>query len=65
VRRRYGSGLRNFFRLYSPRVDAWWLYDSSLMPPSLIAQTEYRITNAVDAELLVQIRKASEDQPNE
>jgi predicted ABC-type ATPase len=65
VRRRYASGLRNFFRLYSPRVDAWWLFDSARMPPSLVAQTEHRITSAVDAELLARIRKATEDQPDE
>jgi predicted ABC-type ATPase len=65
VRRRYDSGLRNFFRLYSPRVDSWWLYDSSRMPPSLIAQTENSITSAMDAELLARIRKTSEDHSNE
>jgi predicted ABC-type ATPase len=61
VRRRYASGLRNFFRLYSPCVDSWRIYDSSRMPPSLIAQTENRVTSAVDPELLARIRKATED----
>ena len=29
VRRRYEAGLRNFFRLYRPLVDAWRMYDNS------------------------------------
>jgi predicted ABC-type ATPase len=57
--------LRNLFRLYAARADSWWLYDSSRMPPSLIAQTENTTTSATDAELFRQIRQATEDQPNE
>jgi predicted ABC-type ATPase len=40
VRRRFAAGLRNFFRLYRPLVDAWWLYDASRLPPVLIARHE-------------------------
>jgi predicted ABC-type ATPase len=29
VRRRYGAGLRNFFSLYRPLVNAWRMYDNS------------------------------------
>lgn len=29
IRRRYQAGLRNFFRLYSPVVDTWRVYDNS------------------------------------
>lgn len=29
IRRRYNSGLRNFFQLYSPKADSWQLYDNS------------------------------------
>ncbi|MDP8239872.1 MAG: AAA family ATPase [Candidatus Hatepunaea meridiana] len=29
VRRRYKSGLRNFFTLYLPVMDSWYLYDNS------------------------------------
>jgi predicted ABC-type ATPase len=61
IRRRYASGLRNFFRLYSPRVDSWWLYDSSIMPPALIAEIGKGVAHAVDGERFVRIRKASED----
>jgi len=38
VRRRYRSGLRNFFNLYEPLASAWRLYDSSGLKPALIAE---------------------------
>ncbi len=38
VRRRFGSGLKNFFSLYRQRVDSWQVFDNSgLGVPSLIA----------------------------
>jgi predicted ABC-type ATPase len=37
VRRRYRSGLHNFFNLYEPLVSTWWLYDSSGPEPQLVA----------------------------
>jgi predicted ABC-type ATPase len=40
VRRRYGTGVRNLFRLYRPLVDGWWLYDASRLPPKLVATEE-------------------------
>ena len=40
IERRYAAGLRNFFRLYRPIVDSWWLYDASRLPPKLIASEE-------------------------
>jgi predicted ABC-type ATPase len=65
VRRRYASGVRNLFRLYVPQVDSWWLYDSSRMPPSLVAQSEENIPSAIDAKLFARIRAASQDQPDD
>lgn len=38
IRRRYGTGLRNFFSLYMPLASAWRLYDSSDLVPRLIAE---------------------------
>ncbi len=29
IRRRYASGVKNFFKLYSPLADSWQLYDNS------------------------------------
>jgi predicted ABC-type ATPase len=40
VRRRYGIGVRNLFRLYRPLLDGWWLYDASRLPPKLVAKEE-------------------------
>ena len=40
VRRRYGTGVRNLFRLYRPLLDGWWLYDASRLPPKLIAKQD-------------------------
>ncbi|MBV9171993.1 MAG: hypothetical protein JOZ81_18115 [Chloroflexi bacterium] len=38
VRRRYATGLRNFFHLYAPLVTSWRMYDTSDLPqPELIA----------------------------
>ena len=35
VRRRYGAGLKNFWRLYQPLADAWSVYDNSESAKSL------------------------------
>jgi predicted ABC-type ATPase len=64
IRRRYASGLRNLFRLYAPRVDSWWLYDSSTLPPLLVAEAQKAMISATDDELFARIRKASEDHSN-
>lgn len=37
VRRRYRRGLRNFFEIYMPMVDAWLLLDNSKTPPDPVA----------------------------
>src|SRR6266852_386313 len=37
VRRRYHSGLRNFFELYRPLATTWRMYDNSTQRPRLIA----------------------------
>jgi|APGre2960657505_1045072.scaffolds.fasta_scaffold00504_5 predicted ABC-type ATPase len=37
VRRRYRTGLRNFFELYEPTASTWRLYDGSGPEPKLIA----------------------------
>jgi predicted ABC-type ATPase len=38
VRRRYDSGLKNFFRLYQPLADTWAFYDNSSEQPVLVAR---------------------------
>lgn len=38
IRRRYRTGIRNFFQFYESVADQWWLYDASQLPPVVIAQ---------------------------
>jgi predicted ABC-type ATPase len=43
IRRRYARGLQNFFRLYRPRADRWWLFDNATDDaPGLIARGSLR-----------------------
>lgn len=37
IRRRFGSGLRQFHELYKPLVNSWVLYDNSGMEPRMVA----------------------------
>lgn len=37
IKRRYHSGLSNFFSLYQPIADTWYFYDNSIDVPNLIA----------------------------
>jgi predicted ABC-type ATPase len=37
IRRRFQAGLRNFFQLYAPLVNSWYLYNGSQLPPRSIA----------------------------
>lgn len=39
IRRRFKAGIRNFFQLYKPLVDAWRVYDNSEPKPKLIAKS--------------------------
>ena len=39
VRRRYRTGMRNFFGLYQPTVTSWTLYNASGPQPTLVAET--------------------------
>ncbi|QEH39175.1 hypothetical protein OJF2_77870 [Aquisphaera giovannonii] len=43
IRRRFEAGLRNFFREYAPRSDAWYLYDGMALPPAEIASGDGRL----------------------
>jgi predicted ABC-type ATPase len=58
VRRRFGSGLRNFFRLYPPCCDAWWLYDASGLPPVLIARDTDGLSVVEQPDLFASIRQS-------
>jgi len=56
VRRRYATGLRNFFELYRPIMSTWRVYDSSDLPdPRLIARGEGDRTQVLEADLWASI----------
>jgi predicted ABC-type ATPase len=40
IRRRFKTGIKNFFTLYEPLADSWALFDNSGKKPVLIAQRE-------------------------
>jgi predicted ABC-type ATPase len=48
VRRRYESGLRNFFELYRPLATTWRMYDNSTQRPRLIASGSGRACPSVN-----------------
>ncbi len=49
VRRRFASGLQNFFRLYRPLAATWRMYDNSRNKPRLVARgTGNRTVRVVD-----------------
>ena len=47
IRRRYATGLRNFFHLYRPLATTWRLYDNSSTEPALVAAGPGQRTRAV------------------
>jgi predicted ABC-type ATPase len=60
IRRRFDSGIRNLFRLYLPLLDAWWLYDASHLPPTVIAQEQYGELELFDSIVFDHIKKSAE-----
>jgi predicted ABC-type ATPase len=58
IRRRYRSGLRNFFRLYQALTTTWRMYDNSEQEPRLVASGVGRETLvAIDITLWRRIRE--------
>lgn len=41
IRRRYHTGIRNFFKLYRPLTDKWFFYDNSATEPRIVAYGEH------------------------
>ncbi len=48
IRRRYKSGLLNFFKLYRPLATSWRMYDNSGNEPRLIASGSGKAVRALD-----------------
>ena len=64
IRRRFTSGVRNLFQLYRPLLDAWWIYDASELPPTIIAKEEGGNIDVVMLDMYKQvIRNAGAKEP--
>ncbi len=55
VRRRFKRSLENFFGLYMPLLDSWFLFDNSTGRPSLVAASEHGKLAVERKELFEQI----------
>jgi predicted ABC-type ATPase len=60
IRRRFESGIRNLFQLYRPRLDVWWLYDASRLPPKVVSQEEDSELRLFHSGLFEQIKRSVE-----
>ena len=65
IRRRHVAGQRNLFQLYRPLVNAWWLYDASSLPPSLIANEEDGNCSVIQSECFEGIQQDTKELPND
>jgi len=60
IHRRFESGIRNLFQLYRPRLDAWWLYDASRLPPKVVAEEEDGELRLFQSGIFEQIKRSME-----
>lgn len=60
VRRRFGRGIRNFFKMYESMLESWMLFDNSRAKPLLIAKRRNDHREIMDRELFEKIQKSSE-----
>ena len=58
IRRRFGAGLRNFFEIYAPLANSWYLYNGSQLPPQLVADRIDGAMRVHQAKLYESIQKA-------
>lgn len=52
--------IQTLFRIYSPILDSWRLYDGSRPPPGLIAHEEQRLLSIHDVPLYQRIQHQAE-----
>ena len=58
ARRRYISGINNFFKLYASEVDCWMIYDNSETPRVAIAQGgRFATTEILNEKLYTKIKE--------
>lgn len=55
VRRRFDRSIYNFFKLYSPLLDKWMLFNNSSIKPALIAKKDNDSIEIFDRELFEKI----------
>jgi len=60
IQRRYSAGIKNFFQLYRPILDGWWLYNASELPPELIAVEQQGTLTIQQVSLYQQIQTQAE-----
>jgi predicted ABC-type ATPase len=58
VRRRFAAGLKNFRDHYASLVDEWRLYDSSTLPPQLIARSTAGEIQIADHDLYDRVQRS-------
>ena len=58
IRRRFKSGITNFFDLYCTLCDSWWLYDGSQVPPAMITKAEGEELKVSQQDLFDQITRS-------
>lgn len=61
VRRRFYRGLRNFFKIYEPMVDAWLLFDGSCEEPELIVFSIGDLQAVFDRDLFAIIKREAQE----
>jgi predicted ABC-type ATPase len=65
IRRRHRAGLFNWFRLYQPLADSWWMYDAAWLPPRVIAHMEKGNQSLLQATLYRRIQRKYQEGPHE
>jgi predicted ABC-type ATPase len=60
IRRRFESGIRNLFTLYRPRLDSFWLYDASGLPPAIVAHEKGGELQLFNSDLFRKIKLGAE-----
>lgn len=64
IRRRFGVGLRNLFRVYMPLTDTWHMFDNSTLEPRTIARYQDGHAELVDANLYERIARIAQGEGN-
>ena len=60
VHRRFGRSVQNFLRVYKPLLDSWTVFNTSAVPPALIAKEDGDKLTIADADVFTRIFKSVE-----